>query len=364
MTTQTIDIPNDDWIDIKNQLSLENGVAYRLHNNGPRSLFFAEVSVKPENIEVKVIILPGNNLPIFTVEGIGLWAISDQEETEVAVRDDRTLVGTETNGGIPVNVQDQTSPPVEHFLYQILQPVTIVGDYSIGNNIITFAAGHGFTDPAGFVNDYLVINYIDETQPTNNLKYRFYQGRVVGVDVNDVTFAIPLGFNIENAKIDSSFRVNVNMALASGSLASPAKFFTTPVNGVEWDLTRIMIDMITEAQPDDGKFGGDPALVNGLFFGFESIATNFFEFLVNIQDNGDFRATAYDVQYPNRSVPQGSFGVSVRKTFAGQDKYGVAIRLDGITNDEFVSYIQDDLPVVAPNLDRLRMKIMGHLTTD
>jgi hypothetical protein len=273
-------------------------------------------------------------------------------------------IPTEANGGIAVNVQDQTSPAFEHYLYNITQSVTVLGDYSIQDNQITFDTGHGFTIPTGFVNDYLVLMYIDEDQPTAALKYRFYQARVVSVAGDVVSFAVPLGFDIINSKIDSAYRVNVNMALAVGSLSSPVKFFTTPVNGVQWDSTRIMIDMITESSPDDGKFGGGPALTNGLFFGFESLATNFFEFLVNIQDNGDFRSTAYDVNYTSRTVPAGSYGVSTRKSFAGQDKFGVAVRLNGETDDEFVSYVQDDLTATGQDLSRLRIKIMGHLVTD
>lgn len=273
------------------------------------------------------------------------------------------IIGTDPSGKNTFQ-QDQTSPPFEHYLYEILNNVTLVGDYSIRDNQITFAAGHNFVNPvpASFTADYLVINYIDETQLTSALKFRFYQGRVVNVAGNIVDLGIPLGFNIENAKIDSAYRVNTNMALKNATFGTPAKFFTTPVNGVQWDSTRVMVDMISSSAPDDGLFGGGLALTNGLYFGFEG--DDFTEYLVNILDNGGFRSTAFDVNYTTRTVPVGSFGISTRKTFASQDKYGVAIRMDGRTNDQFVSYVQDNLTAGAQNLDRLRMKLMGHLVVE
>ena len=255
---------------------------------------------------------------------------------------------------VDVFIQDQTTPPVEHFMFEILNNVTIASNASLGDNQLTMESGHGFIDPVPPAEDFIVIYYIDESQPTAALKYRFFQSRVVNVTDDVIDLGIHLPFDLDITKVDSAHRVNVNMAV-SGTFASPKKFHTTPVNGVEWDLTRVVPDMILSSLADDGLFGNITALINGMFFGFEG--DNFTEYNVNVIDNGGFRSTAFDVLYTTRSGGQGSFGMSVRKTFAGQDKYGVTIRLDGTTHDMFVAYIQDNLTGLA----RFRMKVMGHV---
>ena len=261
-----------------------------------------------------------------------------------------------------VFIQDQTSPAFEHYLYEILNAVVIANNSAKGANQLTLSGGHNFVDPLNFAVDYIVIHYIDQDQPTDALKYRFYQGRVIDVTANVIDLGIHIPFAIDTTKIDAAWRVNTNMALAVGTFANPVRFFTTPVNGIKLDMTRVMIDMIATAEADDGKFGGGTPLVNGMFFGFEG--DNFTEYLVNIIDNGGFRSTAFDVNYTARTVPAGSYGVSTRKTFSGQDKYGVTIRLDGSAHDQFVAYIQDDMTLSARELDRLRIKAMGHLVVD
>lgn len=366
MTTLGINIKSTVWIELVATLGLSIGVRYNLQVVADHDIWVTESATEPVELTPYFIVHPKIDKVIFPKEGIGIWVRAEKNANvvNISVSESDPNGVTETNGAYPVNIQDQTSPAIEHYLYQILNVVAVVGAYSIAQNTITFADGHNFTAPVGFANDYIVLMYTDESQPTEALQYRFYQARVVLVNGNDVTFAVPLGFDIVNANIDGAWRVNVNMALVVGDIAAPVKFFTTPVNGVKWDLTRTMIDMISGSAPDDGLFGGGPQLVYGLYFGFESIATNFFEFLVNIQDNGDFRSTAFDVNYTLRSGGQGTYGISTRKSFAGQDKYGVAIRLDGETNDEFVSYVQDNLAAGAQNIDRLRIKVMGHLVTD
>jgi hypothetical protein len=266
-----------------------------------------------------------------------------------------TMVGAvnPVNGAVDVNMQDQTTPSVEHFMYNELNDIVFSGNLTKGQNVIDLDPGHGFTAPAGFQKDYLNIHYVDTAVP-GFVGTRFSQHAVTDVNVNQITITPPIAYDLDTTKVESSRRVDVNMGVI-GSIGSPIKYETRPPNGQEWDLTRFIGDMILTSAADDGKFGNLPALSNGVFFGFEG--DNFTEYQLSIFDNGSWRSTAYDVEYTLRSGGAGDFGLAVRKTSAGPDKMGVAIRLQGEFNDKFVKYIQDDLT----GLLRYRIKIMGHV---
>jgi hypothetical protein len=201
--------------------------------------------------------------------------------------------------------------------------------------------------------DYINIHYVAPLIQ-GFIGARCNQFAVVGISGNNISITPPLPYDLDVTKIETSKRVNVNMSVI-GSFLSPQKFETRPPNGLQWDLTRFIGDMILTSLADDALFGNIPALQNGIFYGFEG--DNFTEYQLAVFDNGGYRASAFDVQYTTRSGGGGDFGLTVRKTSAGMDKMGVAIRLDGLTNDKFVKYIQDTLVTIP----RYRIKIMGHV---
>ena len=261
-----------------------------------------------------------------------------------------------TNGGLDVNIQDQTTPSVEHFLYQEQNDISFIGNLTKGQNIFALNPGHNivndsFTNPND--RDYINIHYVDADLP-GVLGARFNQFAVVTISGNNISVTPPIPYDLDISKIETAKRVRVNMAVA-GTHTTPVKFETRPPNGLRWDLTRMILDMILTSGADDGKFGNLPALINGIYFGFEG--DNFTEYQLTVIDNGGFRASAFDVLYTSRSGGGGDYGQAVRKTSAGQDKLGVTIRLDGVTNDKFVKYVQDSLLL----LNRYRVKIMGHV---
>jgi hypothetical protein len=263
-----------------------------------------------------------------------------------------------SSGGSPVDVanQDQTTPSIEHFLYRELNDVVILNPLTKGQNTIDLSTGHGFTVPLTY-KEYLNVYYEDPDLP-GALGSRFNQFAVVAVNGDTISITPSMPYDLDTAKITSSKRVNVNQSIDAGSLVTPIKYKTRPPGNTKWDITRFIIDMILTSAGDDGKFGNLPPLTNGVFFGFEGDL--FTEYLLAIFDNGGFRATAYDVQYTVRSGGAGDFGMAVRKTSAGMDKLGVAVRLEGETNDHFVSYVQDALTGIV----RYRVKIMGHIVED
>jgi hypothetical protein len=260
---------------------------------------------------------------------------------------------------ISVSNSESETPAIEHFLYEELQTVVITGTPLKGDYQLTLETGHGFVAPVAPNRDYLNIHYVaNPTDSTDFVNNRFSQHAVVAVAGDVISISPPLAFDIDITKIEKSKRVNVNMAKTTGTLAAPRKFFTTPPDGMSWNLRRLMVDMILTSAADDGKFGNiENGLANGVFFGFESPVSLFAEYNVVVFDNGGFRSTAYDVDYTVRSGGAGDFGLSMRKTFAGAGKYGSVIRLDGTLDDEFTGYVQDNLTTIP----RFRVKVMGNI---
>lgn len=253
-------------------------------------------------------------------------------------------------GGLDVNIQDQTTPPIEYFLSYKGASFVLANDINAGDN--TFIA----VDVSPLEGGCYIEIYTAS---------RMYQAEVLSIDAPSNTFRTdtPIGFDCVTApgqenSVVSSDRVCVDLSstnVPNGTLDTPTEFSMKAPSGVSWDLTRLTIDMILASTGDDGKFGDQVALINGIYFGREG--NDFTGYLVNIKDNAGFRSTAYDVQYTVRSGGGGDAGMAVRKSFSGQDKYGVAIRLEGKKNDTFFCRTQDTLT----GLGRFRIKVMGHL---
>ena len=316
---------------------------------------YAEFTDEGNNlIKISIYRFQGRSHKNFFITTVNANTVTDREGFAYGITVEDVAFGF--NVGMDINLQDQTTPPIEHFLYQELNDVVITGTPTKGTNVLTLQAGHNFVAPSGFNKDYLNIHYIDYNLPLA-LGMRFNQFAIVAVSGNDITITPPLPYDFSVAKVETSKRVNVNMNVI-GTISSPIKFQTTPPDDQDWDLTRIMPDMILTSGGDDGKFGNIAGgLTNGEYFGFEGDV--YTEYQVNIFDNGDLRSTAFDLTYPTRSGGSGDFGLGTRKTLAGQSKSGVAIRLHGNHNDKFVKYTQDDLS----SLPRYRIKVMGHVVS-
>lgn len=279
-------------------------------------------------------------------------------EITVAGKKERAVLSISPIGapgkGIPLETlsQDPTTPPIEYFLTRVLNDVVITSSQAARTNTVTLEAGHLVV-----VGDLIEIYNEDAVTIPGMVLKRFAQLRVVSVATNVIRFGQFIGFATSPSTIQFSKRTSFNMNVL-GTLDTPVRFRMGPPNGFKWDLTRIIIGMILAGQPDDSDFGDGDQLTNGIFFGFEGDLAE--DYLVNILANSGFRGTAYDVNYIVRSQPAGSWGLSVRKSFSGPDKYGVVIRLEGENNDEFVMYVQDDLT----DFIEFGMKVMGHIVED
>jgi hypothetical protein len=264
------------------------------------------------------------------------------------VVDLREIVGNwklESNGGAPVNIQDQTTPPLDIFFVQLNGSITTLAEDSFIDNQtinVTNRSASGID-----VGTYLGLSGVNGG--------RFYFGEVLSVSGDLVTLDTPLDFNYTaNANVVPTTRdLNVD-----GSL-TPQIFFVG-VGGagsdLEFDITRIMIKCITDTAPTLDRFCDQTSLTNGIILRrVDGDARNIW----NVKNNGELGHLAYDYQpYLATNPGQTQNGALFRYSFAGQDKHGVAVRIK--PGDELQIIIQDDLS----GIDLFRVVAEGHITTN
>lgn len=248
----------------------------------------------------------------------------------------------ESNEGIPVNIQDQTTQPVDTLFARSLSSFTLSADTGVSGEtafvyIFTATAGHGIIagDEIGLFD-----------APAN----RFFFATVLNVAVNVITVDRPIDHNF-TAAITEGRIITTEMAV-NGSV-TPV-IYTLNAGSIPIDITRTIIQMLDATAMDDGTFGGLPALTRGLVFRhFNGWQKTIF----CLKTNGEIRQFCYDVEY-SPSAPAGQFGLGARITFGGQNKHGVVLR---VKNTDVLQWVvQDDLT----GLISLKIAAEGHYTLD
>ncbi len=243
-----------------------------------------------------------------------------------------------SNGGADVNVQDQTTPPVDFFFVQTIgMPTTLSVNAVIDDMSITV------TDPSNFS----VGNFVGLFCPDEN---RFYFGEVLAVTGSVIGLDTPIDFAYQSGEVTVSTTRELNV---DGSGASEA--FVVRGGGagsdLSFDIVRIMVQITDDTVMDDAKFGGISALTNGIVLRrVDGETRNYF----NVKSNGDFALLAFDAQYAVKA-PAGFYGFRVRLTYGGQNKHGVVVRL--APGESLQLIIQDDLSGLAS----FRMMASGHI---
>jgi len=252
---------------------------------------------------------------------------------------------------INVEIQDQYSPIVNLYLYEVLDTITLDVAASVDDTSITVTT----TGLTPLVGQYVCLKEGVE----------FFQGRISSVTPvagNQYTLGM-------NSPLDYPFTTSGGCSITSIDLnvdgsVTPKVFGVSPEAlsaGIAWDITRMMLVISDSSSMDDGKFGGiTGGLSNGIVFRVKRNGTR--DNIFNARTNGDFRLQAYDLQYIDATLgPAGQESLGVRRSFNGPDKNGVAIRLVNDEDpDEFQLIVQDDLTL----LDSFHMVIQGHVVQE
>jgi len=245
----------------------------------------------------------------------------------------------ETNGGVPVNIQDQTTSILDWNLTQHLNDVTLATDTTVDNDTITLEAGHGV----------VVGNWLEFFEGAY-----FLQVEVKAVVTNTITLAMP---------IDQPFTTGASVRRTQSDLAvdgsvTPVTFSFVPGGTNKYDIVRAILHIEHTSAGDDSLFGNLPALTNGLYFRKKNAV---YKNLFNAKDNGEFRHRAFDLEYGDSSkAGPGAYSTTSRRTFGGQNKNGVVIRVDPAQTEEIQAIVRDNLTT----LTHLHIVIQGHIIQD
>jgi hypothetical protein len=244
----------------------------------------------------------------------------------------------ESNGGVPVNIQDQHSRAFDlHFAKQVVE-TTLAVAATPGDTALTL------TSATSFAND-LTINV------TDGVSYPFFGIQVGAPSGNIITLDRP----VDHAIISGTPVYAGSHHLEVNGSVTPQIFQVGPIGTTyEVDVTRILGYIQDDVVMDDVKFGGITRLTNGVQLRKNNDA---FENLWNMKSNGEIALHCFDAQYTDKA-PAGSYGYRFRNTFAGQDKHGVTLRLEA--GDILEVMVQDDLT----GLEQFLMMAQGHLVTD
>lgn len=309
------------------------------------------------NSEYYYVCQDAGSTPAPTARADGTWVEKNDTVLLFAEKKDVYVWGTDTggkvqwddgggyaqkreqNGGVAVNVQDQTTEDISLCMRTILNSGNLLASaVSVDDIEIELTPGHGV----------VIGNVIDIFEDE-----KFYQCSVTNVVSNTITVSSPVDRDFTTAALVTIGNINLN---ASGSQAVPVDAYIGPKNG-RWDVTRMIVYMEDSNVMDDSKFGSLAALANGVVLRKEApVHKN----LMNIKTNGDFALeSAGDAYYPDK-VPAGVYSFRVRRTWTGQEKSGVALRLDSETGDQLRLIIQDDLT----GLDKFHIKFQGHIVQE
>lgn len=250
-------------------------------------------------------------------------------------------VPTEQNGGVPVNVQDQTTEPLDALFARSISNFSIAIEIPASgltalNYSFTAVAGHGIA-PA---DEILLLDVAAD---------RSFFAVVINVVLNIITVDRPVDHTFPVTSLGRIVSTNMNV---NGSI-TPV-IYTLRTGSIPTDIVRFIVNMTDDTAMDFGTFGGIGALTNGLVL---RIFNSFQKTVFCFKTNGEIAQFCFDTLYAPRA-PAGSFGFSARITFGGQDKHGVVIR---IQNDDVIQWVvQDDLT----GLVSLQVAAEGHLVQD
>lgn len=241
----------------------------------------------------------------------------------------------EHNNAMPVNIQDQHTDSVD--LYAHIDEVvpSMTSDANLDDESITLDSVVG-------VSQGKVITIYEGIY--------FYQSLVKSVVDNDVNLASPLDSGFTTAAIVHIAEWNLNV---DGSSVSKMAHIFLPA-GVKFDVYQINVAITDGVVMDSGKFGGIPALTNGILF---RAVNNRIKNLHLIVNNIGFSEQGFDITYDPKA-PAGVYGFQAKKNWHTVN--GISLRLDGAAGDELQFYIRDDLT----ELTMLNISVNGHVVTD
>ena len=248
--------------------------------------------------------------------------LTDDSQTSQFVDPNGARLYLESNGWVPVNIQDQSSEMVSLYMREVINTITLASNITLWAYTCTLTAGHGVV-----VGNYIVFKEGD----------RFFQAEVIIVATNTITVDSPFDYAFTTAAVGQ--RCNINMTVDWSS--TPRVFYVSPANltNFKFHITHISLVIRSGNDMDTSKFGSLTKLTKGCVLWTKDWA---YKKLFNFKTNGDIGLYTSDLQFDPKA-PSWEYGLQATKYFTGQDKMGVTLMLDSATSDELQMIIQDNL---------------------
>lgn len=255
------------------------------------------------------------------------------------------LVPKESNGGVPVNQQDQTSPPVDSYFAQEISPFTISTDTvasGITTLVYTFTASpaHGIVGGA----EILLLDVAAD---------RPFYAIALTVVGDLITVDRPIDHLFPAA---STLGRIVTTEMAVDGSVTP-QIFSMRAGQIPVDAVRFMITATNNNDMDYSLFAGMAALPRGLVF---RIVNHFQKTIFCFKTDREIAQFCFDLAYQPKA-PAGEFGLVARVTFGGQAKHGVVLR---IKDTDVLQWVVQDKLDGAVGILSLKISTEGHETTD
>jgi len=242
-----------------------------------------------------------------------------------------------TNGGTNATVIDDDTEPIDTYFAESLGSFTLAAD-TVASGLTAASLVYTFTATTG--HGIVATDQINLIAADRN-----FTAYVTNVTGDVITVDTPIDYVFPSGS--TGLIINTNLAV-DGSVTP--RIFKVQAGVTPVFFRRLIITMTDGSAMDDGKFGGIPALTNGIVL---RIVNGFQKSIVNIKTNSDLRQWAYDLQYADKA-PAGVYGASSRLTFAGKEKHGVVLAVSGLSEIQWV--VQDDLT----GLLTLKISAMGN----
>lgn len=237
---------------------------------------------------------------------------------EVSDRGDRSL---------SVNITDQTTPSLDIFFLEALSATTIAASVAVDDTTFTATTGHG-----------IVIGNVIEIANTDI----FLQAIVLNVTADLIEVDTPMN----HAYVSGATLVISNKDMnVVGTSGTPRIFSILPGPAQSGDITRIILNILDGSAMDFSTFGGISELANGCVLRIKR-ENGDFQNLFNWKTNGEFIIRSFDHTFQTK-VGGGLHSFVSRSTYAGQDKRGVTLRIDGARGEEIQLLVRDDLSALS-----------------
>lgn len=243
--------------------------------------------------------------------------------------------------GVPVFVQDQTTPVLAVPFLKGRASLTLALDTVIDSRTITLVGGHGVV--AGEI--------IELADP---IALKFMQSEVISVSADVITLDQPVNriYTVSGSLVQASS----GDLLVDGSV-TPQIFSILPLPSQAGDMVRIIFEMRGTADMDFTTFGTESALINGCVIRVKN-QDGTFKNIFNFKSNSDIFEQGFDHEFLLPKQGGSTRGLVARVTWGGPSEHGVVIRLEGSFDEELQIVIQDNL--TSGTNTRFQLTAQGH----